>query len=256
MRKLAGRMALVLGLGAALAACGATGELTGKKAKTADDTDDAPTVDSTDELVDATDADDGEALGLGKAPVVQKPTGPWTLSLKGIHGPGCPAGSVATNVSPDQEAFTLIFSNMAVSVDAGAKARKASTRCDVDLGLTMPSGWQAAVLGVDYRGYASLDAGVKATLKTSYLYASPKKSPTHTINARIAAPHDGDFLIHHNVVAANMVWTPCTLNAVMRLSLTAAIEAPKKKAAGFLQVDSQDGELRQKMGIAFKPCKR
>ena len=88
------------------------------------------------------------------------PVGVQTL---GYGGPGCPAGSVVSSISPDSSALSLLFSQYAFDVRQGAQDRRG---CTLQVQVTPPVGYQLKVLSIDYRGFAALSAGARARLTT------------------------------------------------------------------------------------------
>jgi hypothetical protein len=84
------------------------------------------------------------------------------------RGTGCKPGSVATNLAPDAQALTMMFADYRVETGSrdGRPARKS---CDLDVTMSVPSGWSFALLAYQVRGYASLERGVVATQGTSLL---------------------------------------------------------------------------------------
>lgn len=80
------------------------------------------------------------------------------VSYKGV---GCPRGSVATTISPDQTALSFLFSNYVVTAPA---RQQASVGCTLRFQLTPPVGYRLRVVEVDYRGFQALPAGARAVL--------------------------------------------------------------------------------------------
>src|SRR5688500_3914348 len=87
---------------------------------------------------------------------------PDWVKIKTIRyaGTGCPAGSVAENVSFDKLAFTLLFDKYVAEAGPRVPNRDKRKNCVVNIVLDFPSGWSFTILDIDTRGYASLDRGV------------------------------------------------------------------------------------------------
>ena len=83
-------------------------------------------------------------------------------------GSGCPAGSVASAFSPDRKTFTMIFDSFVASSGTGVPITEGRKNCQINVDMRYPQGWSYSIVTVDYRGYASLPAGVTATQKSTY----------------------------------------------------------------------------------------
>ena len=82
------------------------------------------------------------------------------------NGSGCPIGTVAENVSDDNQAFTLTFSDYIAEAGPGVSIRDGRRNCQVTLDLHVPQGWQFSLASFDYRGYVFLDEGMQAVHST------------------------------------------------------------------------------------------
>src|SRR5262245_51642085 len=87
----------------------------------------------------------GSALALG--PDASK------VKIHGISyaGSGCPAGSVSQMVSPDAEAFTLLFDSYIAEAGPGVSLANGRKNCQIAVDLRFPSGWSYTIFDVDYR---------------------------------------------------------------------------------------------------------
>ena len=83
-------------------------------------------------------------------------------------GTGCPPGTVASSFSPDRTTFTMIFDSFIASSGPGVPVTDSRKNCQINVDMRYPSGWSYSIVSVDYRGYASLPAGVSATQKATY----------------------------------------------------------------------------------------
>src|SRR5512134_2701401 len=89
------------------------------------------------------------AVALGSAAVAHA-AGPITVESLTYEGSGCPAGSVALNLSPDRTAFTLLFDAYVVEVGPETPKKERARECTVDAVLSAPPGWSWAIVGTDH----------------------------------------------------------------------------------------------------------
>src|SRR5690606_10032907 len=96
----------------------------------------------------------------GGAPsLVPPPPGQVTVDLVTVNGSGCPAGTTAVAVSPDNTAFTVTYSDYLAQVGLGARPIDARKNCQLSVVVHVPQGLTYAVAQADYRGYAYLEPG-------------------------------------------------------------------------------------------------
>src|SRR3954470_23164074 len=85
---------------------------------------------------------------------VDPPPDKIVIKVATVNGSGCPAGTAAVAVSPDNTAFTVTYSNYLAQVGKGAKPTDFRKNCQLNLVTHVPQGFSYAIASVDYRGYA------------------------------------------------------------------------------------------------------
>jgi hypothetical protein len=108
--------------------------------------------------------------------VAARAADPISVQSLTYEGSGCPAGSVATNISPDGLSFTLLFDSYLAEVGPTVPRKRGTRECTVDVLLQAPLGWSWAIVGVDHRGFASLGPGVSGTVNR--VFNSIDRGPT------------------------------------------------------------------------------
>ncbi|MEU0276668.1 DUF4360 domain-containing protein, partial [Streptomyces sp. NPDC006307] len=87
------------------------------------------------------------------------------IEVATVNGSGCPLGTAAVAVAPDNTAFTVTYSDYLAQVGVGAEPTDFRKNCQLNLVVHVPQGFTYAVASADYRGYASLAAGASAVQK-------------------------------------------------------------------------------------------
>jgi hypothetical protein len=170
------------------------------------------------------------------------------------NGTGCPLGTTAANVSPDLQAFTLIFSQFAAEVGPGVSIREKTKFCQVNLDLDFPSGWSFTVFTADYRGYAAVDRGITGTIDSTYYFQGDARQAR--LSTRIAGAYDSDYLIRDTLGVDAYVWSPCGAQRALNIKTQATLTTPaNRNARGLLTVDSIDGQFKQIYRIAWQRCR-
>ena len=100
-------------------------------------------------------------------PNVAAPAAKMVNDVVTVNGTGCPSGSVAIAISPDNTAFTVTYSKYSAQVGVGAKSSDLRKNCQLNLNVHVPAGYTYAVDSTQYRGFASLVKGASGSLKES-----------------------------------------------------------------------------------------
>lgn len=96
---------------------------------------------------------------------------PWvTIRSVSWAGSGCPAGTVADNLSPDFTAFTLLFDSYVAELGPGLPLSLSRRNCQILIDLNFPQGWSYSVFDVDYRGFANVESGVSGVQQSVFYF--------------------------------------------------------------------------------------
>lgn len=169
-------------------------------------------------------------------------------------GSGCPAGSVATNVSSDLQAFTLLFDSYIAEVGDGVSAREKRKNCVVNVDLDYPNGWSYTLFTVDYRGYIDLERALVGTQQTSYYFQG--SASTARLASNITGPVSRDYQIRDNLAVSALVWSPCGAHRALNMNTEVRIDNSRnRRGSGIMTIDSIDGQLKQIYGIKWSRCR-
>ncbi|WP_437338842.1 DUF4360 domain-containing protein [Sorangium sp. So ce394] len=167
-------------------------------------------------------------------------------------GSGCPVGSAAGVISPDQKALTVIFDQF--EAHAGPGAARAANRafCQLAVDLRFDPGWQVAVFDATYRGFADLEPGVHGLHETSYYFSgSPLTSGPLTWS--MIGPFTNDF--SRTDAFATTVWSEC--GTVRPLNIKTSLYVTNRLApssSGVLTNDTTDVQVRIDYALTFRRC--
>ena len=95
------------------------------------------------------------------------------VTIEGIEfaGSGCPAGSVAGQLSDDLTMVTILYDSFIAQAGPGITPTNYRKNCQLNFKLDYPSGWQYSVFKADYRGYAYIPANATGTAKATYYFS-------------------------------------------------------------------------------------
>jgi hypothetical protein len=168
-------------------------------------------------------------------------------------GSGCPAGTVAQNISPDRQAFTLLFDSYIAQVGAGVPFTEKRKNCQINVDLDFPNGWSYSLLTLDYRGYVALEPRVTGLQQSRYYFQG--SSASATLKSTFRGPMDQNYQFRDTLGLSAVVWSPCgaqralNINSELRLDNS---QAPGRQ--GMLTNDSIDGALSLIYGFKWTNC--
>ncbi|MFC8917593.1 DUF4360 domain-containing protein [Streptomyces sp. WAC05374] len=177
------------------------------------------------------------------------------IEIATVNGSGCPQGTAAVAVAPDNTAFTVTYSDYLAQVGVGSKPTDFRKNCQLNLIVHVPGGFTYAVASADYRGYAKLEPGATAVQKASYYFqGSPD---TAQKSHPYKGPYDNNWQATDQTDWGQLVWAPCgvkrNFNINTELRVSAGTSDPTKTNS-FIAMDSTDGDIRTVYRLAWKEC--
>jgi hypothetical protein len=196
---------------------------------------------------------------LGSAPpssvITDPPPDRIVIDVVTVNGSGCPAGTAAVAVSPDNTAFTVTYSEYLAQVGVGAVPTDFRKNCQLNLVVHTPQGFTYAIAQADYRGFASLAAGATAVQRASYYFQG--SSQTTYKNHSFSGLMSDNWLTTDVTDIASLVYAPCgelrNFNINTELRVNAGTSDPAKTTS-FISMDSTDGALSTTYHFSWKRC--
>jgi hypothetical protein len=192
------------------------------------------------------------ALSLSSAAFADVPS---YVRIRNISyaGSGCPAGTVAENVSSDLKAFTLLFDSYIAEIGPGISARENRKNCQVLVDLDFPGGWSYSIVDVDYRGYVSAERGVTATQASAYYFQG--QGATGRLTTDMRGPIDRDYQIRDTLGLNALVWSPCGAQRALNINSQVRLSSTNRRASGLITLDSIDGQVSHIYGLQWQRCR-
>lgn len=174
------------------------------------------------------------------------------IDLVAMAGSGCRPGTADVAVSPDNTAFTAIYSDYLAQAGPGVPSTEGRKNCQLNVLVHVPQGFTFAIAKVDYRGYGLLKSGSTASQRANYYFQGMSQS-TFT-NHPIAAPLDDNWFVSDEVPVAALVWHPC--GELRNLNINTELRVSRGSAAdtSFLTMDSTDGSIKTTYHFAWREC--
>jgi Domain of unknown function (DUF4360) len=177
------------------------------------------------------------------------------IDVATVNGSGCPAGTAAVAVAPDNTAFTVTYSSYTAQVGVGAQPTDLRKNCQLNLRVHVPSGFTYAIAEADYRGFGHLEKGATGQERANYYFQG--NAPTAFISHNLNGPFDDDWQNTDTTDIASLVWEPCgqerNFNINTELRVAAGTSNPKTTTS-FLSMDSTDLGIQTTYHFAWKTC--
>ncbi|GGT40273.1 DUF4360 domain-containing protein [Streptomyces chromofuscus] len=186
--------------------------------------------------------------------IVDPPPDRIVIKVATVNGSGCPQGTAAVAVSPDNTAFTVTYSEYLAQVGGSSDPTAFRKNCQLNLIVHVPQGFTYAVASADYRGFAALQSGASAVQRASYYFQG--SSNTEFRNHPFRGPYNDNWQATDTTDWAQLVWAPCgvqrNFNINTELRVSAGTSDPARTS--FMTMDSTDGDISTIYHLAWKEC--
>ncbi|MFD7908507.1 DUF4360 domain-containing protein [Kitasatospora sp. NPDC059722] len=194
------------------------------------------------------------ALGGSQPPPPPPPPDRIVIDSVAAAGSGCPAGTAAVAVSPDNTAFTVTYSNYMAQVGPGSAPTDFRKDCQLNLLVHVPGGSTYAIVSAGYSGFASLAPGASGTVRAGYHFQGDPRTIHKTHHFK--GGFNNDWQVTDTVDTAALVFAPCgeerSLGIDTELQVDPGTSSPG--ATSFLGMDSTAGGIKTVYHLAWKQC--
>lgn len=186
---------------------------------------------------------------------VPPPTDKIVIDLVTVLGSGCPAGTSAVAVAPDNTAFTVTYSSYLAQVGVGSAATDFRKNCQLSIVVHVPQGFTYGISEADYRGFAALEKGATGVEKASYYFQGYPQ--TTAMSHSFAGPWSDNWEGTDITDVAQVVYAPCgtqrNFNINTELRVNAGTSDTKTKTS-FMTMDSTDYSISTEYHFAWMHC--
>jgi hypothetical protein len=172
-----------------------------------------------------------------------------------VNGSGCPAGTAAVAVSPDNEAFTVTYSAYMAQIGVGASPTDFRKNCQLNLRVHVPQGFTYAIAQADYRGFASLAPGANAVQRANYYFQGHSQTvmKSHTLTGAF----EDSWQFTDTTDVAQLVYLPCGENRNFNINTDLRVNKGTSNTStttSFMAMDSTDGSIKTTYHFSWLPC--
>ncbi|MFE9934622.1 DUF4360 domain-containing protein [Streptomyces sp. NPDC005533] len=182
------------------------------------------------------------------------PPGQVSIEVVNVNGSGCPAGTTAVAVAPDNTAFTVTYSQYTAQSGRDSSPIDFRKNCQIALNVHVPQGYTYAIARADYRGFAHLERSATALQRANYYFAG--MSENAAVNHRFNGPMNDNWQNSDNAAAETLVYAPCEVNRLLNINTELRVKSSSADASvtSFISMDSTDGSINTLYHFAWKRC--
>ncbi len=159
------------------------------------------------------------------------------LGTPSYGGSGCPAGTVATILSPEEDTLSLLFDSYIAEAGGDTGKRIDRKACALAIPVRVPQGYSVAVFKVDYRGANIIPRGGYGRFSAEYFWAGVRGP---TIQRTFTGPYNNDFTLTDELVTRNVVWAPCGQSVTLRVNSSVVVQSNSYRQQAISSLDSAD----------------
>lgn len=175
-----------------------------------------------------------------------------TIERARFGGEGCQQYTTLIDVSPDQKAFTVSFSDYYAEVRSDGGSERAKMQCQINLDVLTHPGWTFTLGQLDIRGYANVEHGAMVRQKVAYAFDGMLLD---TDGFGVSGPFNSNFIVSTDLnISTKNKWSRCDGNRHQLSIRTSLIAKANKGAGGYIAADSLDGEFKEKFQLIWKRC--
>jgi hypothetical protein len=119
----------------------------------------------------------------------------------------------------------------------------------------VPQGFTYAITSVEYRGFASLEAGATAIQRANYYFQG--QTATAYTSHSFTGPFADDWISEDEVPIAGIVWSPCGAQRNLNINTelrAAAGTSDTANTTSLISMDSTDGEINTIYHFQWAEC--
>jgi hypothetical protein len=170
------------------------------------------------------------------------------VKLKGpkLGGSGCPEGTVGVSITPDNKTMSIIFDNYIAQAGRSFDLKRDIKTCSVSVPLSVPAGFQFAVVKLDYRGYHLVPEKGRTNYLTIYSFtdANSGKQIGKRIRRKVAfqGPLDEEYILSSDV-SSEPVWSRCGQAVNFRIDTRVVVASNGRGDDVMATIDSLDASV-------------
>jgi hypothetical protein len=169
-------------------------------------------------------------------------------------GNGCPAGSMSVIFAGDYLSFSILFSEFTAESAAG----RGGMTCDTIIPVELPDGMQMEITRVDFRGFANLPEGARASFRSVFNFREGRGADRDRLvfNYNFQGPLLENYTLSTDSFSNGSTETsPCGGSVNLRVMSQLQVMVPRGASEpAMMTLDSADGAGNAVYYVNWKAC--
>lgn len=149
----------------------------------------------------------------------------------------------------------MSFSQFVAEIGPGVAPQQNRKNCRLVFDTEQDAGWEFAVVSINVRGFAQLDAGVKGRQDLKYGLTGRDADGAFVLNG----PVDDIYQDSSSVPVGKLKWSGCRPGVKERvrdfiITTNAQLTSNTSEGRGLWAVDSIDGQVEQTYDVVWRQC--
>ncbi|AGL17584.1 DUF4360 domain-containing protein [Actinoplanes sp. N902-109] len=176
-----------------------------------------------------------------------------TVSVQTVNGSGCPAGTAAVTMQPDNTGFRITYSDFIARAGGSASPVDFRKNCQVNLLVHIPQGFTFAVARADYQGRARLADGATALERSNYYYQS---SPDNNYaDHYVYGAYSGTWHTVDATPVTELVYGPCGETRSLNVNTELRVDpGGATGATNWISLRASEGDVYTAVQFSWLQC--
>jgi hypothetical protein len=183
------------------------------------------------------------------------PGGVVTVDVLTVNGSGCPSGTAAVEMSPDNTDFRVTYSSFVARVGVGAAPTDLRKNCQLSVLVRVPQGFTYAIAEATYGGTLRLAAGANGLQRANYYFQG--SSDNSYSDHGFAGPYDGPWQATDTLAAAELVYAPCGVSRILNINTEVRVDAGTSdttRTTSSMDLESTGGGVDTVYHLGWRSC--
>jgi len=194
----------------------------------------------------------GPALGAGASAAAVAPGTPVTVTVQTVNGSGCPAGTAAVAMQPDNTGFKISYTDFIARAGGSAPPTDFRKNCQVNLLVHIPQGFTFAIARADYYGRARLADGATALERSNYYYQSSPDN--NVVDHNFDGPFSGTWHTIDATEDTELIYGACGAVRGLNINTELRVDAGSSSSTNWISMRTSEGDVYTVVQFSWKQC--
>jgi hypothetical protein len=191
----------------------------------------------------------------------KKTSTPILMNEPTYGGSGCPDGTVSVTLTEDRKSMSVLFDGFVAEAGTTTGVARDIKSCKMVIPITVPKGFQFAILKTDQRGFYSIPKKGTVSFESSYYLSSAKNysifSPKISKISQFKGEKEEEYTLSTEI-SPLLIWSPCGNDVNLHMDKRIIATTNSKGEDVMATIDSIDNAIDKKaegFNLFWRRCK-